>query len=245
MKNKSRFVNNNKNVVNVIIQNPQKKRHTYHKSKESNSESSSISSYSRPNISVPFTNTSNLENEILREQLNNIQSNRNPSMNRIGTIINDKFRNPLENADETFIKNGNNIEEVDVTSQSDLYSNKDFNMSDAIFDRLTVPYRSPASITSQSESIFTQPADDISEDSNFSTITEDAIQNPKPVKSKAVKPKAIKIQPIITNRPKPLSQMNKTQLKDEYRNLTGSSPPKMKKDQIIKAIKEYRYRTPK
>jgi hypothetical protein len=60
-----------------------------------------------------------------------------------------------------------------------------------------------------------------------------------------VKPKAIKIQPIITNRPKPLSQMNKTQLKDEYRNLTGSSPPKMKKDQIIKAIKEYRYRTPK
>jgi hypothetical protein len=119
MKTKSRFVNNNKNVVNVIIQNPQKKRHTYHKSKESNSESASISSYSRPNISVPFTNTSNLENEILREQLNNIQSNRNPSMNRIGTIINDKFRNPLENADETFIKNGSNKEVTDVHSEVD------------------------------------------------------------------------------------------------------------------------------
>jgi hypothetical protein len=190
MKTKSRFVNNNKNVVNVIIQNPQKKRHTYHKSKESNSESSSISSYSRPNISVPFTNTSNLENEILREQLNNIQSNRNPNMNRIGTIVNDKFRNPLENADETFIKNGNNTEEVDVTSQSDLY--KDFNMS--------IPNENPASVFAD----------------------------------EAVKPK----------RPKPLSRMNMTELKDEYRNLTGSAPPKMDKKDLLKAIKAYKFSSP-
>jgi len=197
MKTKSRFVNNNKNVVNVIIQNPQKKRHTYHKSKESNSESSSISSYSRPNISVPFTNTSNLENEILREQLNNIQSNRNPSMNRIGTIINDKFRNPLENADETFIKNGNNTEEVDVTSQSDLY--KDFNIS--------IPYENPASV--------------FADDNNTKKV------------------EAVKI-----NRPKPLSKMNKTQLKEEYRNLTGLAPVNMSKDQIIKAIKEYKFSSP-
>ena len=191
MKNKSRFVNNNKNVVNVIIQNPQKKHHTHHKSKESNSESSSISSYSRPNISVPFTNTSNLENEILREQLNNIQSNRNPTMNRIGTIVNDKFRNPLENADETFIKNGNNTEEVDVTSQSDLY--KDFNMS--------IPYENPVYADK-------------------------------------------KVEAVIINKPKPLSKMNKTQLQDEYRNLTGLAPVNMSKDQIIKAIKAYKFSSP-
>jgi hypothetical protein len=197
MKTKSRFVNNNKNVVNVIIQNPQKKRHTYHKSKESNSESSSISSYSRPNISVPFTNTSNLENEILREQLNNIQSNRNPTMNRIGTIVNDKFRNPLENADETFIKNGNNTEEVDVTSQSDLY--KDFNMS--------IPYENPASA--------------FADDNNTKKV-----ENEKP------------------KRPKPLSQMNKTELKDEYRNLTGSAPVNMDKKELLRAIKAYKFSSP-
>ena len=196
MKTKSRFVNNNKNVVNVIIQNPQKKRHTYHKSKESNSESASISSYSRPNISVPFTNTSNLENEILREQLNNIQSNRNPTMNRIGTIVNDKFRNPMY-ADNTFIKNGNNTEEVDVTSQSDLY--KDFNIS--------IPYENPASV--------------FADDNNTKKVE---IEKPK--------------------RPKPLSQMNKTQLQDEYRNLTGLAPVNMSKDQIIKAIKEYKFSSP-
>jgi len=238
MKNKERFVNNNKNIVYVTVQAPKQQRTYIHKAKESNNETS------RPSFSVPFTNTSNLESQILREQLNNIESDRNPSINRIGTKINDKFRTPIY-ADNTFIKNGTNKEEVDVSSEADLYANKDFNMSDAIFDRLTVPYRSPASITSQSESIFTQPADDISENSNFSTITEDAIQEPKPVKSKPVKSKAIKIQPIINNRPKPLSQMNMTQLKDEYRNLTGLAPPKMKKDQLIKAIKEYKYRTPK
>ena len=238
MKNKSRFVNNNRNVVYVTVQTPKTHHHTHHKSKESNSESSSISSYSRPNISVPFTNTSNLENEILREQLNNIQSNRNPNMNRIGTIVNDKFRNPLENADETFIKNGNNTEEVDVTSQSDLYdvySNKDFNMSDEVFNRLRQPLNTlytPSNSTNDSGS------------SVFTDMTEDAIQDSKAVKSKAVKPKGIKIKPIITNRPKPLSRMNKTQLKDEYRNLTGSSPVNMDKKQLLNAIKAYRFSSP-
>ena len=228
MKNKSRFVNNNRNVVYVTVQTPKTHHHTHHKSKESNSESSSISSYSRPNISVPFTNTSNLESEILREQLNNIQSNRNPNMNRIGTIVNDKFRNPLENADETFIKNGNNTEEVDVTSQSDLYdvySNKDFNMSDAVFDRLTIPYGSPASV-------FTRP-DANSENSSISTITaEQGIKESKPIEIE--KP----------NRPKPLSKMNMTELKDEYRNLTGSAPPKMDKKDLLKAIKAYKFSSP-
>jgi hypothetical protein len=193
MKNKSRFVNNNRNVVYVTVQTPKTQHHTHHKSKESNSESSSISSYSRPNISVPFTNTSNLENEILREQLNNIQSNRNPNMNRIGTIVNDKFRNPLENADETFIKNGNNTEEVDVTSQSDLY--KDFNMS--------IPYENPASAFADKKV---------------------EIEKPK--------------------RPKPLSQMNKTQLKEEYRNLTGLAPVNMDKKDLLKAIKAYKFSSP-
>ena len=232
MKNKERYVNNNKNIVYVTVQAPKQQRAYIHKSKESNNETS------KPSFSVPFTNTSNLESQILREQLNNIESDRNPSINRIGTKINDKFRTPMY-ADNTFIKNGTNKEEVDVSSEADLYANKDFNMSDAIFDRLTVPYRSPASVTSQSASVFTQPADDISENSNFSTITEDAIQEPKPVK---IKPAKIT---KITNRPKSLSQMNMTELKDEYRNLTGSSPPKMKKDQIIKAIKAYKFRTPK
>jgi hypothetical protein len=118
MKNKERFVNNNKNVVNVIIQNPQKKRHTRKQSVSSQTVSSNDLSYSRPNISVPFTNTSNLESQILREQLNNIESDRNPSMNRLGTIINDKFRTPMY-ADDSFIKNGSNKEVTDVHSEVD------------------------------------------------------------------------------------------------------------------------------
>ena len=237
MKNKERFVNNNKNIVYVTVQAPKQQRTYLHKSKESNNETS------RPSFSVPFTNTSNLESQILREQLNNIESDRNPSINRIGTKINDKFRTPIY-ADNTFIKNGTNKEEVDVSSEADLYANKDFNMSDAIFDRLTVPYRSPASITSQSESIFTQPADDISENSNFSTITEDAIQEPKAVKSKVVKPKAVKIQPIITNKPKPRYKMNKNELRAEYKDITGSSPGKMTVKQMQEAIKRYTFKSP-
>ena len=192
MKTKSRFVNNNKNIVYVTVQAPKAQHHTHHKSKESNSESSSISSYSRPNISVPFTNTSNLENEILREQLNNIQSNRNPSMNRIGTIINDKFRTPMD-ADDSFIKNGSNKEEVDVSSEADLY--KDYNMS--------IPYENPASVFADK-----------------------------------------KVEAVKINRPKPLSKMNMTELKDEYRNLTGSAPPKMDKKDLLKAIKAYKFSSP-
>ena len=90
MKTKERFVNNNKNIVYVTVEAPKAKHHIHHKAKQSNNESSNVSSQ-RPSFSVPFTNTSNLENQILREQLNNIESDRNPNMNRIGTIINDKF----------------------------------------------------------------------------------------------------------------------------------------------------------
>ena len=118
MKTKERFVNNNKNVVYVNVQIPKVKHH--HKAKQSSDESSSVTSQ-RPSFSVPFTNASNLENQILREQLNNIESDRNPNMNRIGTIINDKFRTPMD-ADDTFIKNGSNVEEVDVTSEADIFN---------------------------------------------------------------------------------------------------------------------------
>jgi hypothetical protein len=234
MKTKSRFVNNNKNIVYVTVQAPKAQHHTHHKSKESNSESSSISSYSRPNISVPFTNTNNLENEILREQLNNIQSNRNPSMNRIGTKINDKFRTPIY-ADNTFIKNGTNKEEVDVSSEADLYdaySQKSFNMPDDVFDRLRQPLYTPSNSTNDSGS------------SVFTDMTEDAIQEPKPVKSKAVKPKSIKIQPIITNKPKPRYKMNKNELRAEYKDITGSSPGKMTVKQMQEAIKRYTFKSP-
>jgi hypothetical protein len=186
MKNKERFVNNNKNIVYVTVQAPKQQRAYIHKSKESNNETS------RPSFSVPFTNTSNLESQILREQLNNIESDRNPSINRIGTKINDKFRTPIY-ADNTFIKNGTNKEEVDVSSEADLY--KDYNMS--------IPYENPASVFADK-----------------------------------------KVEAVKINKPKPLSKMNKTQLQDEYRNLTGLAPVNMSKDQIIKAIKEYKFSSP-
>ena len=219
MKNKERFVNNNKNIVYVTVQAPKQHR-TYHKPKESNNEPS------RPSFSIPFSNTSNLESQILREQLNNIESNRNPSMNRLGTIINDKFRTPIY-ADDTFIKNGSNKEEVDVKSEADLYdaySQKSFNMSDDVFDRLRHPLYTPSNSTNDSSSVFTD-------------MTEEA-----PIPAPASKPKKIKITKL--NRPKPISQMNKNELKDEYRDKTGQSAGKMTKNQLKNAIKAYNYRSP-
>jgi len=228
MKNKERFVNNNKNIVYVTVQAPKQQRTYIHKAKESNNETS------RPSFSIPFTNTSNLESQILREQLNNIESDRNPSINRIGTKINDKFRTPIY-ADNTFIKNGTNKEEVDVSSEADLYdaySQKSFYMPDDVFDRLRQPLYTPSNSTNDSGS------------SVFTDMTEDAIQNPKPVKSKAVKPKAIKIQPIITNKPKPRYKMNKNELIAEYKDITGSSPGKMTVKQMQEAIKRYTFKSP-
>jgi hypothetical protein len=119
-------------------------------------------------------------------------------MNRIGTIINDKFRTPMD-ADDSFIKNGSNKEEVDVSSEADLYANKDFNIS--------IPYENPASV--------------FADDNNNKKVE---IEKPK--------------------RPKPLSQMNKTELKDEYRNLTGSAPINMDKKDLLKAIKAYKFSSP-
>ena len=98
-------------------------------------------------------------------------------------------------------------------------------MSDAVFDRLTIPYGSPASV-------FTRP-DANSENSSISTITaEQGIKESKPIEIE--KPK----------RPKPLSQMNKTELKDEYRNLTGLAPINMNKKDLLKAIKAYKFSSP-
>ena len=205
MTNKERFVNNNKNIVYVTVQAPRAKYH--HKPKQSSNESSNVSSQ-RPSFSLPFTNTSNLENQILREQLNNIESDRNPNMNRLGTIINDKFRTPMD-ADDTFIKNGSNREEVDVSSEADLYgaySNIDNNSNKS---------------------------------SNFSDITDD-ISVPVPVP--APKPKTVKINKL--NRPKPMSQMNKNELKEEYRNKTGTSAGNMTKKQLKDAMKAYNFRSP-
>ena len=228
MKNKERFVNNNKNIVYVTVQAPKQQRAYIHKSKESNNETS------KPSFSVPFTNTSNLESQILREQLNNIESDRNPSINRIGTKINDKFRTPMY-ADNTFIKNGTNKEEVDVSSEADLYdaySQKSFNMPDDVFDRLRQPLYTPSNSTNDSGS------------SVFTDMTEDAIQNPKAVKPKVVKPKPIKIKPIITNKPKPRYKMNKSELRAEYKDITGSSPGKMTVKQMQEAIKRYTFKSP-
>jgi hypothetical protein len=228
MKNKERFVNNNKNIVYVTVQAPKQQRTYIHKAKESNNETS------RPSFSVPFTNTSNLESQILREQLNNIESDRNPSINRIGTKINDKFRTPMY-ADNTFIKNGTNKEEVDVSSEADLYdaySQKSFNMPDDVFDRLRQPLYTPSNSTNDSGS------------SVFTDMTEDAIQNPKAVKPKVVKPKPIKIKPIITNKPKPRYKMNKSELRAEYKDITGSSPGKMTVKQMQEAIKRYTFKSP-
>lgn len=267
MKKSPKYVNNNKNVVNVIIQNPQKK-HNIHKSK-SHSEPSNDLSYRRPNISVPFTNTSNLENEILREQLNNIKSNRNPQIYNIGQEMSNRFRNPFD-ADDSFIKMGSDKEVTDVHSDADLYdvysqSSKSFNMPDDVFDRLRQPLYTPTnSINSSNNSIFSSNLSDISNvssnvssqnslpnnsinssnnsthSSNFTDITE---KTPPP---KAVelppKVKKIKINPM---RPKPMSQMNKNELKEEYKNLTGQSAGKMTKKQLLNGIKSYKFRSPK
>jgi hypothetical protein len=236
MKTKGKFVNNNKNVVYVNVQIPKAKYH--HKAKQSNNESSSVSSQ-RPSFSVPFTNTSNLENQILREQLNNIESDRNPKMNRLGTIINDKFRTPMD-ADDTFIKNGSNKEGVDVTSEADLYdaysqNTKSFNMSDDVFERLRQP------IYSSNNSFFTPNSaiTNSNDSSNFSDITGDI---PLPVPAPAPKPKTVKINKL--NRPKPISQMNKNELKEEFRNKTGASAGNMTKKQLKDAMKAYNFRSP-
>jgi flagellar biosynthesis protein FlhB len=64
------------------------------------------------------------------------------------------------------------------------------------------------------------------------------------VKSKVVKPKAVKIQPIITNKPKPRYKMNKNELRAEYKDITGSSPGKMTVKQMQEAIKRYTFKSP-
>ena len=98
---------NNKNVVNVIINNTKTKKRSNYKR-----------TYSPNNNETPsFNNTSNLQHEILRQSLNG-----NPQIGRPQAIDN-KFRNPFE--DVGFIAEGNNQPEVvsDNPNLYDMYEN--------------------------------------------------------------------------------------------------------------------------
>lgn len=84
---------NNKNIVNIVLtgtKQKKKKRHHRTATEDSGSVDLSTSGIDYSN----FTNTSNLQNEILREQLHNLES---PYINRISTPS-DKFR-----VDDNFI----------------------------------------------------------------------------------------------------------------------------------------------
>ena len=72
----------------------------------------------KPLFTNTFTNTSNLQNQILKEQLNNLEAERNPQIYKVGQGINDRFRY----GDNTFIRQGNNTEVTDVTSEADIFN---------------------------------------------------------------------------------------------------------------------------
>ena len=76
---------NNKNIVNIVLTGTKQKKKRHHRTA---SEDSAIDLSTNGNDYSKFTNTSNLENEILREQLHNLE---NPYINRISTPS-DKFR---------------------------------------------------------------------------------------------------------------------------------------------------------
>jgi len=96
---------NNKNIINLYIQDKKKKKkRTINKYIEpiiKQNESSFKSPY--------FSNTSNLQTEILRENLNNLK---NPNIDRMN-YLESRFR------DDNFIRVGNADEETDVKSNFD------------------------------------------------------------------------------------------------------------------------------
>lgn len=102
----------NKNVVNVIINNSQKKKHNKSRRQYTISETPGI----------PFNNTVNLQNELLRQSLNP-QINRSPEPSI-------KFRDPFEN---DMIAEGSPDPRVNLDNEfentgggySGLYSRKD------------------------------------------------------------------------------------------------------------------------
>ena len=109
--NKDKTHINNKNVVNVIINNPLKNKHKKKKS------------YQAPqSIPYAFTNMSNLQTEALRNQLANAEG-QNPNLLRANWL--NRFRDPNE-AD--MIKMGNNDEVVDVHSEADDLNNRLYNV---------------------------------------------------------------------------------------------------------------------
>ena len=102
--NKDKAHINNKNVVNVIINNPLKSKHKRRKSKGYQASQS---------IPYAFTNVSNLQTEALRNQLANSE-NQNPNLLRANWL--NRFRDPNE---ASFIKMGNDDEITDVHSEAD------------------------------------------------------------------------------------------------------------------------------
>ena len=77
---------NNKNIVNIVLTGTKQKKKRHHRT--ASEDSSNVNLSTNGNDYSKFTNTSNLENEILREQLHNLE---NPYINRISTPS-DKFR---------------------------------------------------------------------------------------------------------------------------------------------------------
>ena len=105
---------NNKNVINLIIQKDKRRKRRVNHHKVSNESPSESPSESTSSSSPNFSNSSNLETEILRENLHRIE---NPLINRT-PIKTDRFRE-----DDNFVREGNPIEETDVTSHFDeIYS---------------------------------------------------------------------------------------------------------------------------
>ena len=102
--NKDKAHINNKNVVNVIINNPLKSKHKRRKSKGYQASQT---------IPYAFTNVSNLQTEALRNQLANSE-NQNPNLLRANWL--NRFRDPNE---ASFIKMGNDDEITDVHSEAD------------------------------------------------------------------------------------------------------------------------------
>ena len=106
---------NNKNVVNVIINNPTKPKRRLRAKNYSNSEESSSPISYQSSSEVPFTNSSNLQNELLRQTL----TNSSPQIDRENSSYYNRIRSPYN---DFGIAEGKPEPEVEINdNENDLY----------------------------------------------------------------------------------------------------------------------------